>query len=111
MTGHSKDVNKVYLVKHCIPKCKSDTAFLQFPFSDTGYCMNTATTDMFFLDHIWFKLKDGRDIALHEPIEEEEKFKKVYLSFAGYLPLKIDVCIKKYKSWMNDKQMDFFRNG
>src|SRR5687768_10967209 len=108
MTGNSRDVNKVYLVEHCLPKSRSDTAFLQFPFLDTGHCMNTATTDMFLLDHIWFKFKDGRDNALCEPIEEPEKFKKVYLSFGGYLLLKIDVCTKNYKSWMNDEQMDFF---
>src|SRR5688500_12781786 len=108
MTGNSKDVNEVYLVEHCIPKCKSDTAFLQFSFLDTGLCMNTATIDLFLLDHIWFKFKDGRDNALREPVEEEYKFKKVMLSFASYLPLKIDVCDKKYKSWMNNEQMDFF---
>jgi hypothetical protein len=108
LTGNSGDVKEVYLVKRCLPKCKDTTPFLQFPFSDTGHRMNTATTDLFLLDHTWFKFKDGRDNALCEPLEEQQKFKSVMLSFRSYLQLKLDVHKKTYQQWLNNKQMDFF---
>ena len=108
LTGNSPDVNDVELVEHCLPKSRADAAFLKFPFSDTAPCFNKATTDLFLLNHIWFKFKDQRDNALRQPNEEEQKFKSVMLSFDGYISLKMDITSKKYKSWMNDEQMDFF---
>ena len=105
VTGTSGDVNEVYLVENCFPKCSDSTLFLQFPFSDTGQHINSASTDLFLLDHNWFKFKDGRDSALQE---NRGKFQKLSVTFKSYLILKEDVQKKNYKQWLNDEHMNFF---
>ena len=108
LTGSSDDVKDVYLVEQCLPKCSEDTAFLQFPFSDTGLRLNSASKELLLLDHPWFKFKDGRDNALREEVEDSGGFSNVLLNFESYLMLKKDVETLTFKQWLNDQHMEFF---
>ena len=58
VTGTSGDINEVYLVETCLPKCSEDTLFLQFPFPDTGQRINTASTVLFNLKIIEYLFSD-----------------------------------------------------
>lgn len=111
LTGSAKEVKAAHLVKHCLPECSNDTAFLQFPFSDTGVRMNAVSARLFLLDHIWFKFKDARDNTLHEPIEGIGTSNKWFLNFKSYFLLKNNVATKTYKQWLNDNHINFFQNG
>ena len=77
LTGSSKDVKKKSSVEHCVPPITE--AFLRFPFLDTGGCLNEASTDLFLLDHLWFKFQEGKDNALQEPLEDSGAFNNVMI--------------------------------
>ena len=49
VTGTSDDINEVFLVETCLPKCSEVDLFLQFPFSDTGQRIILLLLTCFFL--------------------------------------------------------------
>ena len=106
LTGSSFDVKKKSSVEHCIPPITE--AFLRFPFLDTGQRLNEASTDLFLLDHLWFKFQEGKDNALWEPVEGSGAFKNVMIFTETYKSLKDDCLSRKYEQWLSGEHLDFF---